>query len=158
MAEGGGMEAALKFAQVAFIALPYDCILPALKPLQNLENKILVDLSNPPDTRQTPVESWVERLQAALPRASVIKAFNTLSAQQLVAPSSRTRRPQTLIAGDDEVAKGKIAAIARTLKLDAIDAGPLNHGTWLEQLGLLNRYLNRNRHKAMPSSPTWLGL
>jgi predicted dinucleotide-binding enzyme len=81
------------------------------------------------------------------------------SARVLAAQSSKTRRPQTFIAGDDTIAKGKVAAIARSLKLEPIiDAGPLNHGAWLEHLGALNCYLNSNRVKAMPSSPVWIDL
>jgi predicted dinucleotide-binding enzyme len=45
--EGGGIAAAVKHADLVFLALPYEAIAPALGSAGNLSGKILIDISNP---------------------------------------------------------------------------------------------------------------
>ncbi len=54
-----------------------------------------------------------------------MKAFNTTFVGPLTAGEVAGHKLDVLIAGDDEDAKGRVAALARDGRLNAIDVGPL---------------------------------
>ena len=69
-----------------------------------------------------------ELLQAQLPGAHVVKAFNHIYARQITTdgtpPGTRNRRALA-IAGDDPVAKVRVAELIDGFGFDVVDAGPL---------------------------------
>ncbi len=88
---------------------------------ENLEGKVLVDVSNPLDfSKGMPPtlsvcndESLAEQIQAAHPRARVVKALNTVNAAIMVDPGSLPEPTAIFVAGNDEGAKQEVGALLR---------------------------------------------
>lgn len=78
--------------------------------------------------------SFAEQLQAAAPRARVVKAFNTVVMRLLREDPERLRASgaQVFLAGDDAEAKTVAAALAADTGLDAVDLGGLE-AAWLAE-------------------------
>ena len=78
-----------------------------------------------------------ELLQAQLPGAHVVKAFNHIYARQIMTdgtpPGTRNRRALA-IAGDDPVAKVRVTELIDGFGFDVVDAGPLAE-SWRIQPG-----------------------
>jgi hypothetical protein len=78
-----------------------------------------------------------ELLQAHLPRARVVKAFNHIQSAELTAdvqePGSRGRRA-LIVAGDDPAARATVAGLIDEFGFDSLDIGPLSEG-WRVQRG-----------------------
>lgn len=110
---------------------------------QQLDGKILVDISNPlNDTFDglsvPPGTSAAEELQKLAPGARVVKGFNTVFAGLLAQGHVAGQPLDVFIAGDDANAKATIAKLVEAGGLNVIDAGPLNRAQQLEGLALLN--------------------
>src|SRR5215207_3751206 len=71
-------------------------------------------------------------------KARFVKAFNTTFAGPLSSGDVAGHKLDVLIAGDDEDAKGKVAALARDGGLNPIDVGPLRRARELEAACLLH--------------------
>jgi predicted dinucleotide-binding enzyme len=113
-AQGGGVEAAAKLADVIIVAVPYPKMAEALEGAGDLTGKVVVDISNPitPDFRALLIghtTSAAEEIQRLVPGAEVVKAWNTVFAELLPAEAreGRTAPVQVFLAGDDEAAKGR---------------------------------------------------
>lgn len=78
--------------------------------------------------------SLAEQLQAAAPRAHVVKAFNTVVMQLLREDPERLRASgaQVFLAGDDALAKAVAAGLASELGLGAVDLGGLQ-AAWMAE-------------------------
>jgi predicted dinucleotide-binding enzyme len=78
--------------------------------------------------------SFAEQLQAAAPRARVVKAFNTVVMRLLREDAERLRASgaQVFLAGDDVEAKAVAAALAAETGLDAVDLGGLE-AAWMAE-------------------------
>jgi predicted dinucleotide-binding enzyme len=112
-----------------------------------LDGKIVIDMNNglmPKDFRVQPkADSFAARLAASLPRARVVKGFNTL-AQEVFdhqAEVIRGHNVSVFIAGDDADAKATTASLAAQLGFVPVDVGALERATYLEQLGDFIRYM-----------------
>ena len=78
-----------------------------------------------------------ELLQAHLPDAHVVKAFNNITSGHLAAlarPSGSPDRSALAIAGDDTDAKARVTALFDEIGYDTVDLGPLAEG-WRTQPG-----------------------
>lgn len=78
--------------------------------------------------------SLAEQLQAAAPRARVVKAFNTVVMRLLHEAPERLRGSgaQVFLAGDDAAAKAVAATLAAEIGLGAVDLGGLE-AAWLAE-------------------------
>lgn len=78
--------------------------------------------------------SFAEQLQAAAPRARVVKAFNTVVMRLLRESPERLRLSgaQVFLAGDDAEAKKVAAALAMATGLGAVDLGGLD-AAWMAE-------------------------
>jgi len=78
--------------------------------------------------------SFAEQLQAAAPRARVVKAFNTVVMRLLREDRERLRASgaQVFLAGDDAEAKTAAAALAADTGLGAVDLGGLE-AAWMAE-------------------------
>ena len=79
-----------------------------------------------------------EELQKALPRARVVKAFNTVFAQHMSRGSAVGQQLSLFAAGDDAAARKTVLELGKAIGFDAIDAGPLKNARHLEPLGYFN--------------------
>ncbi|MCU1570191.1 MAG: diguanylate cyclase [Naasia sp.] len=128
---------------IVVLAVPYGALatIAARFPAE-LTGRIVVDITNPVDFATfdgltvAPDSSAAAELAAALPGASVLKAFNTNFAATLASGKVGENRTTVLIAGDDAEAKQTLAqAIAAGGAVDALDAGSLKRARELEALG-----------------------
>ena len=107
-------------------------------PVEPLAGKIVIDTNNYYPERDGRIpeldnESTTtsELLQAHLPRAKVVKAFNHIYASQLTTdgrPAGTPNRRALVIAGDDEGAKAVVTKLLDEFGFDTVDAGPLREG------------------------------
>jgi hypothetical protein len=87
----------------------------------NLEGKVLIDVSNPLDfSRGMPPtllfhgeDSLGERIQAAFPKALVVKTLNTVTAPVMVEPGRVRGEHDVFMSGNDAGAKARVASILR---------------------------------------------
>jgi predicted dinucleotide-binding enzyme len=107
-----------------------------------LEGKIVVDVSNVliPSFELALgfTTSGAEELQKLMPKARVVKAFNTVFAQNMSIGKLLGERLTVLVAGDDPGSKDTVRKLAEGIGFDSVDAGPLKSARYLEPLGMLN--------------------
>ncbi|KAM5203473.1 metalloreductase STEAP4 isoform 2-T2 [Hipposideros larvatus] len=99
-----------------------------------LSEKILVDISNNLKINQYP-ESNAEYLAQLVPKARVVKAFNTISAWALQSGALDASR-QVFVCGNDSKAKQRVMDIVRTLGLTPLDQGSLMAANEIENYPL----------------------
>jgi 8-hydroxy-5-deazaflavin:NADPH oxidoreductase len=107
-------------------------------PVEPLVGKVVIDTNNyyPSRDGQIPAlddgtTTTAELLQAHLPGARVVKAFNPIGAADLTghaSPAGTPDRRALVVAGDDQAAKDTVAALIDAFGFDVVDAGPLAEG------------------------------
>lgn len=123
---------------IVFVAVPWSKIPGALEGL-DLAGKILVDTNNSIEAPLfRPVDlggrSSSEVFADLVPGARVVKAFNHLQPQLLVAdPQAEGGRRVLFYSGDDAQAKSAIGSIMEQLGFFGIDLGTLSVGSRLVQ-------------------------
>ncbi|XP_078091439.1 metalloreductase STEAP4-like [Mustelus asterias] len=125
---------ALKTSKLIFLAVHrenYDFLL-ALSDL--LDGKVLVDVSNNLRMNQYP-ESNAQYLSQLVPRANVVKGFNTVSAWALQS-GSLDASSQVFVCGDDNKSKQLVMDVARSIGLTPLDQGYLLAAEELESYPL----------------------
>jgi predicted dinucleotide-binding enzyme len=106
-------------------------------PATALAGKVVVDATNywaGPGGASLPTSSS-EIVAAALPGATMVKAFNTIHYVQLGAdgtPAGTPGRRAIPIAGDDVAAKATVAGLIDEIGFDSYDVGPLADGRRIE--------------------------
>jgi 8-hydroxy-5-deazaflavin:NADPH oxidoreductase len=134
---------ATEWGDVVILAVPWTAHGDIAKAVGNrLDGKTVVDVSN----ITTPsydlaigfTTSGAEELQKLLPRARVVKAFNTVFAQTMRTGHMHGERLTVFVAGDDSKSRDTVRQLAEDIGFDAVDAGPLKSARYLEPLGLLN--------------------
>jgi NADPH-dependent F420 reductase len=132
--------------EVVVLALYYGSVPEAVEQYrEQLAGKVVVDITNPVELSTfdglatPPGTSAAEEIAGLLPEGTpVVKAFNTTFARTLAAGEAGGQQLDVLIAGDDEEAKGQVAALVEAGGLRPIDVGPLRRAQQLEQLGFLH--------------------
>jgi len=137
-------EAAARGVAAVVLATPWGAVPDALRELgpHALDGLPLLDATNPLGPNFSldvgpNGASGAERIQAMVPGARVVKAFNTTGFGNMADPSYDGAPTSMFHAGDDAAAKGVAATLATALGFDAIDAGPLLRARELEHLALL---------------------
>jgi hypothetical protein len=72
-----------------------------------------------------------------LPKAHVVKAFNTVFAENQSKGCLGKERLSAFIAGDDAKAKQTVIQLAREIGFDPVDTGPLKSARYLEPMAIL---------------------
>jgi len=130
--------------EVVVLAVYYpDARVAAEQYADQLAGKVVVDITNPVNETfdglvVPPDSSATAELAALAGGARLVKAFNTTFATPLMAGEVADHKLDVLIAGEDDDAKDKVAALARDGGLNPIDAGPLKRARELEAAGLLH--------------------
>ena len=129
---------------IVVLAVPYPALADVLAAHgDQLAGKIVVDITNPLDFQTfdsltVPADSSAAaQIAAALPRSTVLKAFNTNFAATLAVGTTGQVPATVLIAGDNTQAKAQLADVVTAAGLHAIDAGALRRARELEALGFL---------------------
>ncbi|HYM40609.1 MAG TPA: NAD(P)-binding domain-containing protein [Thermoplasmata archaeon] len=136
------MRRAAAWAEAAILAVPYSALKDTIEAagLGNLKGKTVIDptnvLSPSGELALGFTTSGAEELAKLVPDASVVKAFNTIFAQNM-ASGRLAGQPLTLpVAGDDPKAKAVVMALGRDIGFEPVDAGPLKAARYLEPMGM----------------------
>ena len=78
-----------------------------------------------------------ETVASWLPGAKVVKTFNQVGAEILMAGARFATRPVMFLAGDDDIAKSTIAGLVSELGFEALDAGALKQARILEPFAMV---------------------
>ena len=138
---------AVRGADVVVLAVPHGEVAGIVAELGDaLTGAVVVDATNPLNDTYTDLvtvgTSAAEQLQAQLPGASVVKAFNTIFAGRHAHPVEDGTPLDAFIAGDDMAAKEKVGELASSLGYRVVDAGGLRMARTLEEMAFLNITLN----------------
>lgn len=130
-------------AEIIILAVPFGAIDDVVKNIGTHANgKIVIDATNAltPEMQLAVghTTSGAEELQKKIPRAKVVKAFNTVFAQHMETGKLNGETLTAFAASDDESARNKVLEILRSIGFDAVNAGPLQNARHLEALGFLN--------------------
>jgi 8-hydroxy-5-deazaflavin:NADPH oxidoreductase len=132
-----------QWAEAIILAVPYPERLNAINELgDTLEGKLLIDVTNALDKQMSFAgsvqRSGAEELQSKVGDTPVVKAFNTVFAEQMDKGTAAGEPLTLFVAGNDEDAKKTVIGLGEAIGFDALDAGPLENARWLETLGYLN--------------------
>ena len=138
---------AVSRSSIIVLAVPYTAVRERLDMAGDLGGKVLIDCTNPIAPGLRPMfdstSSGVEQIATWVPRARVVKAFNTTGAENMANPVYNGSASTMFICGDDELAKAAAAQLAEELGFEVIDAGSLLAARHLENLALLWIHLAR---------------
>jgi predicted dinucleotide-binding enzyme len=140
--KGAARETAA-WGDVVLLAVPFIALDDVVKEAgEALAGKTVVDVTNSLDASMNLAlgftTSGAEELQKKLPKARVVKAFNTLFAQHMSSGRLGDEPLTALVAADDAGAKQTVLELAREIGFDAVDAGPLKNARLIEPLAFLN--------------------
>jgi predicted dinucleotide-binding enzyme len=130
-------------SQTGVLAVQYPTVDDVLaETSQALDGKVLIDTTN----RVDPADpgsvldgtSASEQIQARVPGARVVKAFNTALASRQADPVIDGVALDGYLAGDDDQAKQTVSELVGSIGFRPIDVGPLVMARALEGLALLN--------------------
>jgi predicted dinucleotide-binding enzyme len=146
-ASKGRVIEAASWADVIVLAVPFSEVPAVARALETAaDGKIVIDVTNAltADLQLATgfSTSGAEELQKMLPRAQVVKAFNTVFAQHMSTGQANGRQLTAFAAGNSESARQRVLELASAIGFDAVDAGPLKNARSLEPLAHLNIQLS----------------
>jgi len=140
----GSPAEAVQHSEVLLLSVRWETVVEALKAAGPLQEKILIDCTNPlkPDLSDLALghtTSAAEEIAKMAPGAKVVKAFNSVFADIYHSESRLfgSRMPTMFYCGDDDGAKPTVVRLIRETGFEPIDAGPLKSARYLEPLAML---------------------
>jgi len=132
---------AADWGEVIVLAVPHENVKNAAKAIGSSANgKVLLDVTNAVN------ENWdltvgfstsaAEELQKLLPKARVVKAFNTVFAKNQSTGKVGQEQLTLFVASDDAKAKDTIMQLGGSIGFDPVDAGPLKSARYLEPMAI----------------------
>jgi hypothetical protein len=123
-------------AEIVFLAVPFESYKEVAKAAQSWQDKIVIDVTNaygvPPEKLGNLPSSVV--ISQALPGASLVKAFNHLSAKKLAEdPKVDGKRRVVFLSSDDQTAGNEVAKLVERLGFAPVWLGRLTEGGLLVQ-------------------------
>lgn len=140
-------------ADMVLLAVPWSAAESVVKNLGDLSGKIVIDPTNPYKRTEdgyaehTVETSAGELIQGWLPKAHVVKAFNTLTFLTMADPASSGGPVTIPVVGNDEAAKERVMKLIESIGLQAVDLGPIRYAHEVE--GMLIVWANA-RFKGNP--------
>ena len=132
-------------AEAVVIAVPWSAVTETLALAGSCDGKIVIDCINPlkPDLSGLLIQgtSTAEQIAQWLPRAHVVKAFNTASAKVMIDPAFPSGPATMFYCGDDAAAKSAVRGLIAEIGFAPVDSGPLAHARHLESLAMLYIHL-----------------
>jgi NADPH-dependent F420 reductase len=132
---------AARTADVVVLATPWESVPEVVFQIVDMKGKILVDCTNPirpnPEWPLSQGTSAAEEIAKRLTGFRVVKAFNTLGADNLSDVHFASLPADGFICGDDIEAKKIVIALAEEIGLHPIDVGNLRNAELLESLAKL---------------------
>jgi predicted dinucleotide-binding enzyme len=115
--------------------------------VDNFTGKTVMDTTNPISEAAPvggvlsyftgPNESLAERIQSQLPRAHVVKAFNSVGAPRMVNPSYSQGTPTMFFCGDNSAAKETVRGVIQQFGWEPYDCGGIAAARAIEPLCIL---------------------
>ena len=140
-ASGGTLADAAAFGEIVLVAVKGEGIPDALKAAgpKNFKGKVVIDITNPldfsgpvPAIKVVGYPSAGEQVQALLPDAHVVKAFNTGGSGHHFKPNFPGGPPDMFYCGNNEDAKKTVAGIIKDFGWGAVDVGGIESARYLE--------------------------
>ncbi len=133
---------AAEWGEIIILAVPFTAVPEVARELDpHVSGKVLVDVTNALDRNMGLAigcsTSAAEELQKIVPKARVVKAFNTVFAQNQGKGRVGEEQLTAFLAGDDAGAKALVMQLARDLGFDPVDTGPLTSARYLEPMAVL---------------------
>jgi predicted dinucleotide-binding enzyme len=133
---------AARWGEVIILAVPHGAAADTAKELGSAaDGKTVIDVSNAlNETGELAIgftTSAAEEIQKKLPKAHVVKAFNTVFAQNQSAGRIGNEKLTLFVAGDDAKAKQTVMQLGADIGFDPVDAGKLKAARYLEPMGML---------------------
>jgi len=136
------VRSAAAWGDVLILAVPTPARQDAIKNLGEVKGKTIVDPTNLLNADWSYAgdvkKSGAEQVQDWAQGARVVKAFNTVFAQNMTTGKVKGESLSLLVAGDDTGAKKEVLDLGRAIGFQAVDVGPLQNARYLEALGFLN--------------------
>ncbi len=129
------------WADVVILAVPFSAVRETVQGLDggHLDGKVVVDVTNAlSPSRDLALgfnTSGAEELAKLVPRARVVKAFNTVFARNMSTGKVAGEPLALFVAGDSGAAKDSVMRLGREIGFDPVDAGPLKAARYLEPMG-----------------------
>ncbi len=147
-ASAGTFEETAKFGELLVLALLWDGTKSAIDMANpaNFDGKVVIDATNPLDfSKGAPPtlsiggnNSAGEQVQNWLPKARVVKCFNTVGNAHMISPKFPGGPPDMFIAGNDAEAKKKVTQICTDFGWPGtIDQGGIESSRYLEALAMV---------------------
>jgi NADPH-dependent F420 reductase len=139
---GGTYQEAAQFGEVIVLAVPWSAVKETIEVVGDLTGKIIIDCTNAVAPHLGGLllghtTSAAEKIAEWAKAANVIKAFNSLGAENLTKLQYGSQSASTFICGDDMNAKSIVRNLGEELGFDVVDAGPLENARLLEPLAML---------------------
>ncbi|HUR11725.1 MAG TPA: NAD(P)-binding domain-containing protein [Flavitalea sp.] len=145
----GSFSEAAQYADIIILAAKGAAILDVLKLAgpEQFTGKVVIDVTNP-ISADPPIngvlkfftrsdESLMEQIQAVIPGAYVVKAFNSIGSAFMYKPAFGSEKPTMFICGDNEEAKKTVTGILYVFGWEAEDMGSSVSARPIEQLCIL---------------------
>ena len=132
------------------LAVPWRAAPDALREAGDLAGKLVLDCTNPVNAEFTdlvipPEGSSGEAVARLVPRARVVKIFNTNGAKNMADPDYAGHKVTMFYAGDDTEANRLAAGLAGEIGFEPIELGPLRAARLLEAMAMTWILLARHR-------------
>jgi len=144
------IEDAAAQGDIIILAIPYkasDEILQKIK--DKARNKVVIDVMNALDENFEWAkgfnESVAEEVAKKLENTKVVKAFNTVFAENMSKGKIGREKLTLLVAGDDEEAKRVVMDLGKEIGFIPVDVGNLKMARYLEPMALLLINLGYNK-------------
>ncbi len=140
--KGPGVRETAAWGDVLILAVPFSAVDAAVAELGGaVDGKAVVDVTNAIGPKMELALGFTtsggEQLQKKAPSARVVKAFNTVFAQNMSTGKVKGKMISCFAAGDDQAARAQVLELARDIGFDPVDAGPLANARWLEAMGYM---------------------
>ncbi len=136
------VQKAAAWGDVVILAVPHTAVKDAVRHIGSAaDGKIIIDVTNALTNKMELsigcTTSASEELQKLVPKAHVVKAFNTTFAQNQSTGKVNNLQLTAFIAGDDAKAKSTVMGLAEDIGFDPVDCGPLKAARYIEPMAVL---------------------
>jgi 8-hydroxy-5-deazaflavin:NADPH oxidoreductase len=148
-ANAGSFEEAARFGEMMVLVTLGRAVESAIDQAgpANFTGKTVIDATNPLSDAPAvdgvlpyftgPNESLGERIQAKLPAAHVVKAFNSVGNTRMVNPEFSQGVPTMFLCGNSEEAKRQVSQVIRQFGWEPFDCGSITSARAIEPLCML---------------------
>ncbi len=145
------MKQAAEEGEVIILAVPYKAAADVIKEIKDsISGKVLVDVTNALNENfewaKGFSESVAEEIAGIANNAKVVKAFNTVFAENMSKGKIGREKLTLFVAGNDENAKKIVMDLAKDLGFVPVDVGDIKAARYLEPMGLLLIHLGYKRN------------